>query len=583
MESHEEKLNRNSALIKREFTRALIPVMLSVLGGTINTLIDSAFVTRRLDAKALVAVDLNLPIFLMLCTVGCLISGGAFVAIARAIGKNDNEAAGKYYHSAIFYSLVISLIFTLVGIFGTDAIAGILCKDSEILPLVHTYCGITLIGAVVYIMIYIPSFCLQLSGMEKSMTVMMVIMIATDVIFDWVLLYVFDLGIAGAGYASIISMLLACGYGFYKLQSTKGIFHMRLRNLKPFGFIYILIYGSTQALGTLFNAVRIFVLNVIIFKAGGSEALAVWAVLCVIIEISLCITSGVPRTAAPLLGIYAGGYDNESIRMLVRHQIKMGLGLMAVYISLATIFNVPIARFYKLDSNLMTPIICLGISLLFEVLCSILLSYYNVLNKVLLSNLIMFMRILGYAALFAFIMYAAGIYIWLFLPLSMIATLATTLLISHIRSKHTRGTAAELSGVLLLDDAFQRSNKIKTFSVVSSDEEICRASEGIVEFCLRNNMDTKSATRLGLAMEEVLTVIARKSLKNENDLVDARIYSYDDKIGLTIMCAGNEYDLFKEAENDEDDFTMGVRLIQRLSKKCSYIYTLGLNVLTVEF
>ena len=583
MALHRDVLNRNSALIKREYTRALIPVMLSVLGGTVNTLIDSAFVTRRLDAKALVAVDLNLPVFLMLCMVGCLISGGAFVEIALSLGKNDNSAARKYYHSAIFYSVLISIIVTLVGIFGTDRVAGILCRDKEIIGMVHEYCGITLMGAIVYIIIYIPAFCLQLSGKEKSMTVMMGIMIITDVIFDWVFLYIWDMGIAGAGLASVISMLLACCYGFYELQNTKGIFHIRLKEIRPYNLIHIIVYGSSQALGTLFSAVRIFILNSVIFSAGGSKALAVWAVLCVIIEISLCITSGVPRTAAPLLGIYIGGHDNESIRMLMRYQVRVGIIMMSVFVSIITVLNGPVAQFYKLSSDLLLPVICLGISLLFEVICSILLSYYNVLGKVLLSNFIMFLRILGYAVFFAVLMYAYKKYIWLFLPASMTATLATTLIISWILSKSAGSRDQAVSGILLLNDAFQKTNKIKTFSVVSSDEEICRASEGIVEFCLDNNMDIRSATRLGLAMEEVLTVIARKSLKNENDLVDARIYSLDDKIGLTIMCAGKEYDIFKEAEKSDDDFTMGVRLIQRLSKKCSYIYTLGLNVLTVEF
>ena len=109
--------------------------------------------------------------------------------------------------------------------------------------------------------------------------------------------------------------------------------------------------------------------------------------------------------------------------------------------------------------------------------------------------------------------------------------------------------------------------------------------EGVLrEFCKEHGMDKKTAARLGLSMEEVMTVMTRKSLKKENDPVDVRIYSVDDQIGLSIMCSGHEYNPFKEAEeNEEDDFNIGVRMINKVSKNCYYVYALGINVLTVEF
>ena len=583
MDIQSDILQRNNNFLNREFRRALIPVMISVLGGTINSLIDSVFVTRRLDSKALVAVTLNMPVFLVLCTVGCLLGGGAFVCASNAIGKNQEDDARKYYHSAVFCTIIISVFFTLAGVICPDSISNLLCDDPEILPLVREYCRITLMGSFAYIIIYIPSFFLQLSGKSKSMTVMMVIMILTDVLFDWLLLYIFDLGITGAGIASAFSIVISFVYGFIRLQSSGGDFVLKFNKMIPFGIKDIMKYGSSQAVGTLYNTFRILALNWIIFKAGGTDAQAVWSVICVMTEVSLCIISGVPRTASPLLGIYIGGHDNEGIRMLMRHQIRAGLHLMVVYCSLLLIFNKMIVDFYKLSDPLFLPTICLAISLLIEVICSIFSSYYNVVGKVFLSNVIMFMRILGFALIFACLLLVTGGYIWLFRPLNMAATLLTTLFITWIESKKSRGTKEELSQVLLLNDDFQKSNKVKGFSVTTSNEMICQASEGIVEFCKENDMDRKTATKLGLAMEEVLTVMVQKSIESQDDNVDARVFSYDGKIGVTIICSGKQYDIFKEAENEDEDFSIGVRMIQKMSKKCHYIYTLGLNVLTIEF
>ena len=66
--------------------------------------------------------------------------------------------------------------------------------------------------------------------------------------------------------------------------------------------------------------------------------------------------------------------------------------------------------------------------------------------------------------------------------------------------------------------------------------------------------------------------------------MDVRIFSYQSTFGISIMCSGKEYNLFKEAfENQEDDFNMGVQMIQKISKDCHYLYSLGMNILTVEF
>ncbi|OON85413.1 hypothetical protein BXO88_12185 [Oribacterium sp. C9] len=45
-------MERNNRFLAKEYNKALLPVMCSVLGGTINTFIDSAFVARRLDHHA---------------------------------------------------------------------------------------------------------------------------------------------------------------------------------------------------------------------------------------------------------------------------------------------------------------------------------------------------------------------------------------------------------------------------------------------------------------------------------------------------------------------------------------------------
>ena len=78
---------RDDHFLRREYGRTLIPVMFSVLAGTINTLIDSAFVAQRIGNDALAAVNMCGPLYQLICTFGSLLAGGSLHPVLRGGGK----------------------------------------------------------------------------------------------------------------------------------------------------------------------------------------------------------------------------------------------------------------------------------------------------------------------------------------------------------------------------------------------------------------------------------------------------------------------------------------------------------------
>ena len=496
----EKVSDRNSRFLAKEFQRAMIPVMTAVLGGTINAIIDSAFVTRRLDSNALSAVTYSMPVFLVLCMIGCLFGIGSSILASQAIGKHDEEAASRYFHSMLFASIVAGLIGSFIGVFFKAPVAQILCSDASLLSQVEAYAGITLIGAPFYILIYVPNYYLQLDGKGKILTSMMILMIITDILLDYILLYVFDLGVAGASLASVLSIAAACIYGIIPLLHRGGMFRLKIGSIRPYDLLNIGRYGSVSAIGTLMSVLRLFLLNKIIYKAAGNSGMAMWSVINALAELSLCILAGIPRTALPLLGICSSGRDNVGTRLIVKHELRAGLYLSLVYVGLLIVLNVPIRNFYKIEGSLLLPLACLGISVIPELCASILSSFYNVTGRSLMANIVMLLRIFLFPVGTAFLLMVSGVQIFLFLPLGMMLAALFSVIIAYFRSRRTKGSEHELSSVLLLDDYLERNGMIKGFSIESTDDNICKASEEITEFCAEHEMDSKLAMKLGLSL-----------------------------------------------------------------------------------
>ena len=578
----EKRSDRNSRFLAKEFQRAMIPVMTAVLGGTINAIIDSAFVTRRLDSGALSAVTYSMPVFLVLCMMRCLFGIGSSILTSQAIGKHDEEEASRYFHSMLFVSIVVGLVFSFIGIFFKGPVSMLLCSDSALLSQVEAYAGITLVGAPFYILIYVPNYYLQLDGKGRSLTSMMILMIITDILLDYFLLYVFDLGVAGASLASVLSIASACIYGMIPLFGRDGIFRLQIKKLRPYDLRNIIRYGSVSAIGTLMSVLRLFLLNRIIYRAAGNTGMAIWSVINALAELSLCILAGIPRTALPLIGICSSGRDNEGARLIVKHEIRIGIYISVVFTVLLALLNVPVRNFYKIEDSMLLPLLCLGISVIPELCASVLSSFYNVTGRSLIANIVMMLRILLFPVGTAYLLMMSGLNIFLFLPLGMTLAALSVIIISNIFSSRTRGSEHELSPVLLLDDYLEKNRRIKGFSIESTDEAICRASEEITDFCAEHDMDTKLAMKLGLSLEELMTVMVRRSRPASDDPVDIRVYSTEGVFGLSIMCFGDKYDPF-ESEDEDDDMNMGIMMIKKMSKNHKYLYSMGMNILSVEF
>ena len=554
--------------------------MFSVLGATINALIDSIFVSQRLGENALAAVNLSMPIYLILCTFGSLISGGASVCSAREAGQENMKAAQDYYRSAFILSTAVSVLFTVLGIVLCRPIAGMLSGSGELTEQVYEYCLVTFIGSSASVFLYLPLSYLQLEGKNRNISVSVVIMVAADIVLDILFLFVLDFGLYGASAASVISALAATVYGFIGL--SHGGSNYKVGALKPDAkrLLDIIRYGSPAALGNLFDAVKLLFLNTIILMAAGEKGAAIWAVLNTLSELSLMIVSGVPRAAAPMISAYHTAKENGGIRILTALEVRTGLLLSSVFALFITLLHTPIELLFGVSSDMLFPVICLGASVILSTLCGIWEKHFNAIGMIAEANVATGARACVMPITTAIILVVSGADIWLFLPLSALASAVVIAAMVIAASARSRKTERPLSGVLLLDDRLEREHKILDFSIAANMDEACDAAEKIKDFCADNEMNMKMTIKLGLAIEELLNVIIQKT----PDIVsiDLRAFALDGSTGIRIRCAGKSYDPFTDKESD-DDFLMGINMIHKMADTTTHIYTLGMNIITIIF
>lgn len=566
-------LSINNTFVNRTYKKYLIPAILAMLGGTVNVLFDGILVGQKLGENGLSAVSLAMPVYLILCTIGAVIAGGGFVLSSRALGKDEGKKANDYFVTTFWVMAIVSIIATAVGSFVALPIARLLSGGGELESLVYAYLLVTLLGASVKIMVYLPAFYLRIMGKQKVASGALLAMTAVNIVLDVFFLFVLDMGIEGAALASVIASLVAVVIGFVPLLKKSSQFKIK-KSVKFSLTGEIFTSGTPMGANNLASALRVLILNAILLSFGGSTYVSIFAVVNSICEFSICIVSGVPQGASGLIGVFNGEKNVAGVKELFRLQIKYGMTMMLPFVLVVVLASSQIGWLFGVSSlPLFFPIFCLGISLFFALVNNIFATHYNMIGRIALSNGITFLRVLICSVLFLLLLFAIDSrLIWIFLPLSEISTYIMFVVVARrIVKKHK-----EYDGVMLLDYSYESSGNVLDFSVSPNEVSICDASADIAEFWEICEVPAKTGIKISLAIEEIMMMyLSAPKGKEALESFDVRIFKFEGGIGVRIRCGGGLIDPFT-VEDDEID-TFGIKIIESIAEVAEYRNLLGFN------
>ncbi len=577
------ELAQNASLIRGAYRKAVVTGMISILSVNINVFVDGILVGSRIGAEALAAINLSLPVYLALCVVGSFLAAGTEIPAARAIGIGDAQRRDAYFRTGLNASVLASVVITVLALLLRRPLVAFLCADGPTREYVMQYVVITVIGALPKIVIYIPFWYLRLDGKNTDVTVMMTGMTVVNIVLDVLFVYYLDMGVFGAGLASVIATALACVYGITCLFSEGSPYSWRPELLHgKRAWRTIAAAGFPSAFNNLCSTVRLLIVNALLLACGGAPLVAAFTAVNGVWGFGECVTLGVPAAGGSMLAVFSGERDNGSVRLLLREEWKTGCIAGAVFLALCVALSGVIARMYGLSESLLVPLLWMALSVFPALLMNILTTYYNMAELNGWANALILLRVVVMTWVGLQWAIAAGFSTFSFLLFAEVMTVilwwAATALYHR---KHP-----ETSRYLMADRANEESGRVLNFSVGADVDEIVSASERISEFCADNGMSMKQTMRLQMSMEEVMTLIRSvNEQEGVQDLAfDLRAYSVNGVRGVRIRYNGVAFNPFcfsPGEEDDAEDLYMGVRMIRKMVEMVNYQSAFGSNTLQI--
>lgn len=327
-----------------------IPLLIGNLFQQLYNTVDSYVVGNYVGKAALAAVGASSPIINMLVGFFMGMATGAGVVISQYFGASDKVRLQKSVHTSIALTIVLSIVLTTLGVTLTDPLLHWIGVPDDIFAQASIYLKIYFAGITFILFYNMGAGILRAIGDSTRPLIFLAITSVVNVILDLIFVRIFHMGVAGVGYATLLSQAISAILVLGCLIFTKGDYRLNvkyirfdkdiLRRIVLIGFPS----GFQQSIVSLSNVVVQYYIN-----AFGSSVVAGFTVVIRIDgfinlplqSFSMAITTFVGQN------IGAGKYDR--VKKGIKDTLIMSTIIIGCMVLLSFLFGKDMIAFFNRD------------------------------------------------------------------------------------------------------------------------------------------------------------------------------------------------------------------------------------------
>lgn len=186
-----------------------IPLLLGNLFQQFYNLVDTIIVGRFLGIHALSSVGSTASVNYLLIGFCIACCDGFAIPIAQQFGAKNYKKMRSYIMNCTYLSIIFAAVFTLATVILCDDILTWMKTPADIFGGAYAYLIVILAGIPFTFLYNITASIIRAVGDSKTPFYFLLLATVLNIILDLVFIIVFDIGVAGAAYATILSQAVS--------------------------------------------------------------------------------------------------------------------------------------------------------------------------------------------------------------------------------------------------------------------------------------------------------------------------------------------------------------------------------------
>ena len=368
-----------------------LPTIIMMIFTSIYGVVDGVFVSNFVGSDAFAAVNLIMPVVMILGSVGFMIGTGGSAIVSKTLGEGKKEKAREYFSMLIYLCIVSGVALSAIGIIFIRPIAAALGARGSIADDCVIY-GRTLLVMLTALFLQ-NAFQSFLVVAEKPKLGLVVSLLAgfTNMFLDFLFIYVLKLA---TGISQIVGSVIPI---IYFLSDKSDVLKLQKARFNKDIIIKTCINGSSEMVTNMSMSLVNMLYNIQLMKYIGTNGVVAYGIIMYVGFIFSGTYLGYAVGSAPVISYHYGSGNKKELKNLFRKSIVLIIVASLVMTGLAEVLAKYLAGIFVSYDNELLELTTLAIRIysvayLFNGLNIFTSSFFTALNNGAVSAAVSFLR-----------------------------------------------------------------------------------------------------------------------------------------------------------------------------------------------
>ena len=327
-----------------------MPAVVSQVIASVYNICDRVFLGQCVGALAIAGLAITMPIMNIIHAFGSLVGAGSSARMSIVLGKKDINWAEKILGNSMILTFLLGFIFVTGSYVFMDRILTMFGASADTIAYAREYMDIVLPGMFMTTVTFNLTGLIRATGYPTKSMWILVGGAVLNIILDAVLIYALDWGIAGAAWATTISMTCSGIVAILHFVQPKSFIRFRRHAWRPKGYIFrnILLIGMSPFLMNVAASGVVALLNRQLIHFGGDLAVGAYGIINTFASFAVLLILGVCQGMQPIAGYNYGAGHPHRLKSVYIQTMKVNvlIGMVSALLVL-TIPHILLRAFTK--------------------------------------------------------------------------------------------------------------------------------------------------------------------------------------------------------------------------------------------
>ena len=321
--------------VKKLMVQMAVPALVGQVVNLLYNVVDRIYIGHipEIGGLALTGVGLFTPILMLITASAMLAGAGGAPRAAIAMGQGDKNTAEKILGNCFTVLLILAVLLTSVFYFAAPTLLRLFGASDATLPYAVTYGRIYILGSITVLIVMGMNTFITTQGFAKISMLTTVIGAVINIVLDPILIFVLDMGVAGAAVATVMSQLISALWILKFLTGKKTILKLKVPNMKLEKHIIMPCLGLGVSSFIMVSTESILSISFTssLSRYGGDVAVGAMTVLTSINQLITMPLSGICQGGQPLISYNYGAKKFDRVKEAFFCQFFVCVGYTTIF------------------------------------------------------------------------------------------------------------------------------------------------------------------------------------------------------------------------------------------------------------